>query len=260
MSGRPLRRLDDRKVTLGGRSARPRSVSVERRCAQRGNGRNVEAAVQRKGRMMSATSHASAGSKFVVIGRAGHGPLRRSPRHPDRRGQAASSRRLGGSSANIAVALGAARLPTLRPCDLRLRRRRRPLLPDAAGPLWRRPHATCARCRARRAIRSRSSRHGSRTANRSSTATGPPISRWTLADVEARRLCRAIRPLITTGTVLAAEPSRSAAFRAFQLARAAGLPLIFDIDYRPYSWPSHRGGRRGLCRAPARCCDIIVGQ
>jgi 5-dehydro-2-deoxygluconokinase len=44
--------------------------------------------------------------------------------------------------------------------------------------------------------------------------------------------------LITTGTVLAAEPSRSAAFRAFDLARAAGLPLIFDVDYRPYSWPS----------------------
>ncbi|MBT6532272.1 MAG: permease, partial [Marinovum sp.] len=44
--------------------------------------------------------------------------------------------------------------------------------------------------------------------------------------------------LITTGTVLAAEPSRSASFRAFELAKAAGLPLIFDLDYRPYSWPS----------------------
>ena len=44
--------------------------------------------------------------------------------------------------------------------------------------------------------------------------------------------------LITTGTVLAAEPSRSAAFDAFDRARAAGLALIFDIDYRPYSWAS----------------------
>ena len=44
--------------------------------------------------------------------------------------------------------------------------------------------------------------------------------------------------LIPTGTVLAAEPSRGAAFRAFDLARAAGLPLIFDVDYRPYSWSS----------------------
>ena len=44
--------------------------------------------------------------------------------------------------------------------------------------------------------------------------------------------------LITTGTVLAAEPSRSAAFHAFELAKAANTPLIFDIDYRPYSWAS----------------------
>lgn len=44
--------------------------------------------------------------------------------------------------------------------------------------------------------------------------------------------------LITAGTVFAAEPSRSSTFRAFQNARDAGLPVIFDIDYRPYSWPS----------------------
>lgn len=29
-------------------------------------------------------------------------------------------------------------------------------------------------------------------------------------------------------------PSRTAAFRAFELAREAGLPVIFDVDYRPY--------------------------
>jgi len=44
--------------------------------------------------------------------------------------------------------------------------------------------------------------------------------------------------LVTTGTVLAAEPSRSATFAAFERARAAGLPLVFDVDYRPYSWAS----------------------
>ena len=32
--------------------------------------------------------------------------------------------------------------------------------------------------------------------------------------------------LITAGTVFAAEPSRSATFRAFELARAAGLPAV----------------------------------
>lgn len=65
--------------------------------------------------------------------------------------------------------------------------------------------------------------------------------------------------LITTGTVLAAEPSRSAAFRAFDLARAAGVPLIFDIDYRPYSWPSPAVAEEVYSRAGAMC-DVIVGN
>ena len=59
----------------------------------------------------------------------------------------------------------------------------------------------------------------------------------TVADVEAVDYAP-FSALVTTGTVLAAEPSRSACFRAFELARAAGLPLVFDVDYRPYSWPS----------------------
>ena len=46
---------------------------------------------------------------------------------------------------------------------------------------------------------------------------------------------RAFTALITAGTVFAAEPSRSATFRAFDNAKAAGLPVIFDIDYRPFS-------------------------
>ncbi|MBF9060381.1 5-dehydro-2-deoxygluconokinase [Rhodobacterales bacterium HKCCSP123] len=65
--------------------------------------------------------------------------------------------------------------------------------------------------------------------------------------------------LITTGTVFAAEPSRSAAFRGFELAKAAGLPLIFDIDYRPYSWPSPQVAAEVYSRAGA-ICDVIVGN
>ncbi|MHA7888041.1 5-dehydro-2-deoxygluconokinase [Roseicyclus sp.] len=65
--------------------------------------------------------------------------------------------------------------------------------------------------------------------------------------------------LITTGTVFAAEPSRSAAFRGFELAKAAGLPLIFDIDYRPYSWPSPQVAAEVYSRAGAMC-DVIVGN
>jgi len=65
--------------------------------------------------------------------------------------------------------------------------------------------------------------------------------------------------LITTGTVLAAEPSRSACFHAFELARAAGLPLIFDIDYRPYSWSSPADAAATYSRAGA-LCDVIIGN
>jgi len=65
--------------------------------------------------------------------------------------------------------------------------------------------------------------------------------------------------LITAGTVFAAEPSRSATFRAFDLAKAAGLPIIFDVDYRPYSWPSPQVAAEVLSRA-AEMSDVIVGN
>jgi len=65
--------------------------------------------------------------------------------------------------------------------------------------------------------------------------------------------------LITAGTVFAAEPSRAAAFRAFKLARAAGIPIIFDVDYRPYSWPSPQVAADVLSRAGAMA-DVIVGN
>ena len=65
--------------------------------------------------------------------------------------------------------------------------------------------------------------------------------------------------LITTGTVLADEGSRDAAFHAFDLARQAGLPLVFDVDYRPYSWPSAAAASETYSRA-AEQCDVIVGN
>lgn len=65
--------------------------------------------------------------------------------------------------------------------------------------------------------------------------------------------------LITTGTVFAAEPSRSAAFRALELARAAGLTVIFDVDYRPYSWPSAQDAAEVLTHAAA-LAHVIVGN
>ncbi|MYA87536.1 MAG: 5-dehydro-2-deoxygluconokinase [Boseongicola sp. SB0662_bin_57] len=82
--------------------------------------------------------------------------------------------------------------------------------------------------------------------------------RMGMGDVEAVAYER-FGALITAGTVFAAEPSRSATFRAFELARAAGLPIIFDVDYRPYSWPSPEIAADVLSRAAAQC-DMIVGN
>lgn len=65
--------------------------------------------------------------------------------------------------------------------------------------------------------------------------------------------------LITAGTVFAAEPSRSASFSAFERAKKAGVPIIFDVDYRPYSWPSAEVASDVLSRA-AEQCDMIVGN
>ncbi len=69
----------------------------------------------------------------------------------------------------------------------------------------------------------------------------------------------AFSALITAGTVFAAEPSRAATFRAFENARASGLPVIFDIDYRPYSWPSPEVASEVLTRAGNES-DLIVGN
>jgi 5-dehydro-2-deoxygluconokinase len=80
----------------------------------------------------------------------------------------------------------------------------------------------------------------------------------TPADAEAVDY-RAFAGLVLTGTALAAEPSRGAVFRALDLARAGGLVIVFDIDYRPYSWPSAAEAAEVYARAAA-LSDVIVGN
>jgi 5-dehydro-2-deoxygluconokinase len=65
--------------------------------------------------------------------------------------------------------------------------------------------------------------------------------------------------LIVTGTSLAVEPSRSATLKAMKLARDAGLPLIIDIDYRPYSWAGAAEASQ-IYSAAAAMCDVIIGN
>jgi len=64
---------------------------------------------------------------------------------------------------------------------------------------------------------------------------------------------------ILTGTALAGEPSRTATLDAIRLAREAQLPIIFDIDYRPYSWSSGEEAA-SVYSEVARLCDIVVGN
>ena len=65
--------------------------------------------------------------------------------------------------------------------------------------------------------------------------------------------------LIVTGTALAAEPSRTAALRALELARSAGTFSILDVDHRAVSWPSAQEALRIYAQAASRC-DAVVGN
>jgi 5-dehydro-2-deoxygluconokinase len=150
------------------------------------------------------------------------------------------SRRLLGQYRGGDLASSAARGPR----DLRLGRRDRALRAERTRPLRRgRAHVRSVGGEARNSlavVETTIEDHQSVIYR-----NGAADFEMTEADVEAVDYA-AYDALITTGTVFAAEPSRSATFRGFELARAAGLPLIFDIDYRPYSWPSAGGRGRGL--------------
>ena len=65
--------------------------------------------------------------------------------------------------------------------------------------------------------------------------------------------------LIVTGTALAAEPSRAAVFLAAERARAARTAVIFDVDYRPYSW-SGCAEAAEVCGRFAEVSDIVVAN
>ena len=80
--------------------------------------------------------------------------------------------------------------------------------------------------------------------------SGQHVGKVNLADFGA---------LIITGTALAVEPSRNAVFDLLHRANLARLPVIIDLDYRPYSWTSRLEAQR-TCRQAAELADIIVGN
>ena len=55
------------------------------------------------------------------------------------------------------------------------------------------------------------------------------------------------------------DPSRSACFDLLHRANLAKLPVIVDIDYRPYSWKSRLEAQR-ICKQAAEIADIVVGN
>jgi 5-dehydro-2-deoxygluconokinase len=65
--------------------------------------------------------------------------------------------------------------------------------------------------------------------------------------------------LIFTGTCLASEPSRSAIFYAIEKAQNCNIPIILDIDYRPYTWISSKEASEIYLRA-SKYCDILIGN
>ncbi len=214
----------------------------------------IGAVAAEKGRLMADLARLR-GNNFLIIGRAG---MDFYPDPPGTKTEEATHffAALGGSSANIGVAItklgGRATLVT-RVSD------------DAIGRFCLneldkygvdRTHVTPVGGEARTSlavVESRIEDHQSIIYR-----NGAADFEMTIDDVEAVDYAP-YAALLTTGTVLAAEPSRSATFRAFDLAKAAGLPLIFDIDYRPYSWPSGEVAAEVYSRAGA-LCDIIIGN
>jgi 5-dehydro-2-deoxygluconokinase len=69
---------------------------------------------------------------------------------------------------------------------------------------------------------------------------------------------RGSKALLVSGTALAQSPSREAVFLALHYARKHGVVVIFDIDYRGYSWKS-KEETSIYYNLAAEKSDIIIG-
>lgn len=65
--------------------------------------------------------------------------------------------------------------------------------------------------------------------------------------------------LLISGTALAASPSREACFLAMEYAKRHGTMIIFDIDYRSYTWKSKEEIAVYYSLA-GKMSDIIIGS
>ncbi len=67
------------------------------------------------------------------------------------------------------------------------------------------------------------------------------------------------KAIVISGTALSMSPSRDAALKAMMLAKKNGTVVIFDIDYRPYTW-KNMDEISVYYQMVARNADIILGS
>tara|TARA_R110002049_G_scaffold267817_1_gene444285 strand:- start:8741 stop:9736 length:996 start_codon:yes stop_codon:yes gene_type:complete len=78
-------------------------------------------------------------------------------------------------------------------------------------------------------------------------------------DLPDRMEVDGLTALVVTGTALAREPSRTVTFQTITRAREAGVPVVLDLDYRPYSWKSAKEASEVYLMA-AKQSSIVVGN
>jgi 5-dehydro-2-deoxygluconokinase len=79
----------------------------------------------------------------------------------------------------------------------------------------------------------------------------------TPTEVEENYVAQA-KVVLISGTALAQSPSREAVFLTLDYARKHGAVIVFDLDYRPYTWKSFEETAIYYNLA-AEKCDVIIG-
>ncbi|ASR45811.1 5-dehydro-2-deoxygluconokinase [Paenibacillus kribbensis] len=64
--------------------------------------------------------------------------------------------------------------------------------------------------------------------------------------------------LLVSGTALAQSPSREAVLKAVQLAKRNGVKIVFELDYRPYTW-KNKEETAVYYSIVAEQADIVIG-
>ena len=79
----------------------------------------------------------------------------------------------------------------------------------------------------------------------------------TTADVSEEYLAQA-KMLVISGTGLAQSPSREAILKALTVAESLGVEVVFELDYRPYTWKNAEETSL-YYQLVAQRADVIIG-